>query len=124
MQMSFFKSMLSLLIIIFVPLNSYAIQKCITDGIVKEVRIGQSDRHENECPDDGNCIYFRYSEDNQIKSHYVNYLANLNDNGKGVAMYDILKTSLLTGLKINAWSSLGDCNIENGRSIDSLSLST
>ncbi|WP_339051024.1 hypothetical protein [Candidatus Hamiltonella endosymbiont of Tuberolachnus salignus] len=121
--MSFFKSMLALLIIIFVPLNSYAIQKCITDGVVTELRIGSHDQHWNECPDSGACIYFKYSEDNKVKSHYVYYLTNLNDNGKGSAMYDMLKASLLTGAKINAWSNLGHCDIENGKSIDALGLS-
>jgi len=125
MQMSFFKSILALLIIIVVPLNSYAVQQCITDGVVTELRIGSHDAHLNECPDSGGCIYFRYSEDDQIKLNYVHYLTNLNDNEKGFAMYDILKTSLLTGAKINAWSSINRCNFSRsiGMSVDSISLS-
>lgn len=99
MQMSFFKSMLALLIIIFVPLNSYAINQCINNAIVTKLIIGEP-QTTNECPSDGNCIFFEYVEDENKKSGHLHNSMNLDDEGKGMAIYDILKTALLTGIRI------------------------
>nr|ABA29375.1 hypothetical protein B [Bacteriophage APSE-2] len=112
--MTLFKSIIVTLSFILLAGNSYAMQKCINDGVVSAIQIGPSSDRGPNCPDDGNCIYFEYKEAGGIKTKgFVERLTNLNDGGKGRAMYDMLKTSLLTGVKINAWSSTDQCYTQN-----------
>ncbi|WP_215231424.1 MULTISPECIES: hypothetical protein [Pseudomonadota] len=98
--MTLFKSMIVTLSFILLAGNSYAMQKCISGGVVSAIEIGQLSDIGPNCPDDGNCIYFEYKEygNKNKQQHFVERLTNLNDGGKGRAMYDMLKTSLLTGV--------------------------
>ncbi|ACJ10168.1 hypothetical protein BJP44_07335 [Candidatus Williamhamiltonella defendens] len=106
--MAFFKPKIFVLCFIIFSYNSYAINQCINNAIVTKLIIGKP-QTTNECPSDGNCIFFEYVEDENKKSGHVHNSMNLDDEGKGMAMYDILKTALLTGIRIQAWSSLNTC---------------
>lgn len=103
--MSLSKLVIVVLSFILLVSNSYAMEKYINDGVVTRLILGHYKPSGGECPDGGNCIYFEYLENKELKSSYVFVEMNLNDGNKGLAMYDILKQSLLTGMKIEAWST-------------------
>lgn len=106
--MAFFKPKIFVLCFIIFSYNSYAINQCINNAIVTKLIIGAYKK--NGCPS-GECISFEYVEDGNKKSGHVHNSMNLDDEGKGMAMYAILKTALLTGLKIKAWSFSDKCGV-------------
>jgi len=122
--MSLSKLVIVALSFILLVSNCYAMEKCINDGVVTKLIIGNNSEEKGiECPDAGNCIYFEYFEDEKAGKNYVLYNMNFNDGNKGMAMYDLLKSSLFTGMKIEAWSSINNCKSNYGSSVDVIGLS-
>lgn len=90
-------------------------QQCLRNALITAVEVGTAEASSKECPDDGNCIRFQYI--NNAASgmpasgrSFVHYQMNLNDGQKGMAMYDLLKTAMIMGYRVEAYSDISACN--------------
>lgn len=98
---------------------------CIKDATITALQIGWIESSGLECPDKGNCIRFEYAN-SQVGDKsgflYVESNMNLNDGGKGYAMFESLKLALTNGLTVEAGSDSKNCGTK-WKTIDSIKLS-
>ncbi|MGL6624666.1 hypothetical protein [Aeromonas jandaei] len=85
--------------------------QCLDRVTLTYLNIGYKDSDGREIANFGNSIYIQYKNSSgDINSTKVNIGMNLDDGGKGAAMYHILNSALAFRYKVSAW----DHNMTSG----------
>ena len=84
-------------------LSAPAFASCFTNQTIEYVDIGYVDGRQKHGPDSGNAVVFKTSDGRvwPLNSSY-----NLNHD-RGRALYSILQTALVTGLRVSGWDHHG-----------------